>query len=464
MWEMFTASSSQQWKAAIEKELKGKDYESTLVHDAGGDIRIAPIYHSDQSIPAVDLSGTFHRTDNSWEARQDFLVDGQTTVAQLRPLVLSSLNHGIPHLAFHLRAAHPNLWPSMLAALADVNAAQMASVTFYAPAPQWLEGLLPALKESAIQASQIRLVIDSMPLVLANSRWSAKWHEHCQAVVQQWSEAGYVAHGIDGRLWYELGVHAGLELALIYAQLINQLGHPDATTLLEQLSISVCVGRNFFADIAKLRALRAGFKQLQQQHGWQSTRLSIFAQTAVLNKSQTEPANNLMRNTTEAIAAIVGGCDVLSILAHDGLSAAPNAFSIRMAQNIHNLLREESHLDKVIDPGQGAYFIEYLSDALLKQSLEMLGRIQAKGGLTAGLSAGWLQQDYISPSQQETFRPFAAGAESIIGVNKYPFDAVSESMGILEGYGLHSLTHLSIEGDEVPFEALTFQRLAQAAI
>src|SRR5450756_2231566 len=83
--------------------------------------------------------------------------------------------------------------------------------------------------------------------------------------------------------------------------------------------------------------------------------LRIHARTAGENKTLYDPYVNMLRVTTEAVSAVLGGCDSLTI--------TPCGFDAHLAENVHHILREESHLDKVIDPGAGSYYVEALTDA-----------------------------------------------------------------------------------------------------
>ena len=87
----------------------------------------------------------------------------------------------------------------------------------------------------------------------------------------------------------------------------------------------------------------------------------IHTRTAAENKTRYDPYVNMLRVTTEALSAIVGGCDSLTI--------TPCGFDAHLAENVQHVLREESHLDKVQDPGAGSYYIDALTDAIATAEL-----------------------------------------------------------------------------------------------
>ena len=121
------------------------------------------------------------------------------------------------------------------------------------------------------------------------------------------------------------------------------------------------IGSNYFLEIAKLRAFRILWNHETGENAY------IFAQTELNNKTEEFAYNNLLRSTTEGMSAIFGGCDGLLIYPYNYSFEATNDFSDRIARNQQNLLKEESYLNKVQDPGAGAYYIETLTAKLLKE-------------------------------------------------------------------------------------------------
>src|SRR5690606_31591717 len=138
----------------------------------------------------------------------------------------------------------------------------------------------------------------------------------------------------------------------------------DKEEVFRDLFLLTAVGSNYFMEIAKLKTFRVIGTQLALLYkvDLAPRDLHLFAESSYWSKCKTEPYNNLLRNTTEAMSAIIGGCNALIIEPHDKYSQSPQGFSKRMARNISSILKEECYFDKVIDPAAGSYYIENLVD------------------------------------------------------------------------------------------------------
>jgi len=145
--------------------------------------------------------------------------------------------------------------------------------------------------------------------------------------------------------------------------------------------VYTAVGSNFFMELAKLKTYRAGFQQLGELYGVavKPEDIHLFVASSQWTKSGIEADNNLIRNTAEAMAAVIGGCNTLFVAPHDN-SEEPDNFSKRMARNISLILKDECYFDKVMDPFAGSYFVECLMDALHGHAFGLLKTVEEKGG------------------------------------------------------------------------------------
>lgn len=133
-------------------------------------------------------------------------------------------------------------------------------------------------------------------------------------------------------------------------------------------------GTNYFFEIAKLRAFRWLYKQLCDLNSI-TYNIFIYSETVVLHDNEKEEYNNILRNTTEAMSAILGGCDALMINGHDKSSSG---FSRRIARNIHHILQHESYFDEINDAAKGSYYIEYLTYQFSKNAWDELTQTKVK--------------------------------------------------------------------------------------
>lgn len=168
------------------------------------------------------------------------------------------------------------------------------------------------------------------------------------------------------------------------------------------------MGSNYFFEIAKLRAARLLWAQAVQAFGISAV-MHLQVRTAIANKSVYDPYTNLLRVTTEALSAVIGGCDSLIV--------EPFEFAGRLATNVQLLLKHEAHLDQVADPAGGSYYVEWLTDALAREAWKLFQQVEEKGGYAQA-------QDFINESIAKSREATESGVSSrrrtLVGVNNYP--------------------------------------------
>jgi len=219
---------------------------------------------------------------------------------------------------------------------------------------------------------------------------------------------------------HELGATAVQEVAYVLAQGADALAAGRSVT-----TLAFAVGSNHFMEVAKLRSARRLWKGVAEAFG-ASGDVRIHARTAGENKTLYDPHVNMLRVTTEALSAIVGGCDSLTI--------TPCGFDAHLAENVHHVLREESHLDKVQDPGAGSYYVEALTDALSAEAWALFQTIESTGGPSTGSGSsraesrdGWTAYHTsgaadaaLAASRASKERAVAERRRVLVGTNNYP--------------------------------------------
>ncbi len=157
----------------------------------------------------------------------------------------------------------------------------------------------------------------------------------------------------------------------------------DRKTLKEashQIKFRIGVGGNYFFEIAKIRSLRNLWYGIVQAYSNEDETIGkayIEAQTGFVNKSLKDPHTNLLRQTTEALSAIIGGIEELTVLPYNWYAESPDLTKTqRLATNIGLLLKEESYLDKVIDPSGGSYSIEELTSSISDEAWKVFQSLE----------------------------------------------------------------------------------------
>lgn len=191
--------------------------------------------------------------------------------------------------------------------------------------------------------------------------------------------------------------------------------------VLNALNFTFPIGSDFLMEVAKLRAFRMLFAFVAEKLGGKGEALSPFvlAQSARWNKSRYDVHTNLLRATTEAMSAVMGGAHAISISAHDKLLGPENTLSSRLARNIQHLLKHESYLDQVADPAGGAYYVEHLTHMLVDEAWKCFQEIEEEGGYGACLLSGKIDQLLID-SQLKKREDVAKRKRIFVGINDYP--------------------------------------------
>jgi methylmalonyl-CoA mutase len=257
---------------------------------------------------------------------------------------------------------------------------------------------------------------------------------------------------------HESGAHAVQELGYALAEGVERLAAmTDAIPAGEaarHIDFVYAVGSNYFFEIAKLRAARMLWAQAVAAFGpvdLDSCRARIHVRTSRLNKSIYDRYTNLLRATTEAMSAVIGGADTLYV--------EPFGFPPRLAQNVQHVLREEAHLDAVADPAGGSYYIESLTDALSAQAWKLFQAVEAEGGYSRVLAAGSIEKA-LAESRAARRKAVSSRRRTLVGVNNFP-NANEKTTEILPPAAFDS-AFPSIRLAE-PFEAIRRRTAAHAA-
>jgi methylmalonyl-CoA mutase len=232
---------------------------------------------------------------------------------------------------------------------------------------------------------------------------------------------------LDARPFHEAGASDAQELAAVLSVAAWWLRALDAVgwtgdTVLPHLGASLAVDRHQFASIAKLRAVRLLWSRMQELCGAQQAPLKVHAETGRRMMTRADPHANLLRATLAAFAAAVGGADSVTVLPHTAALGLPDPAARALARNMQHLLIEESHLDRVADPGAGSGAIEAVTDALAEGAWSEFQQIEREGGILESLRIGALQ-GRIATAREKLRAEVATGAAPLVGSTVYRGDA-----------------------------------------
>jgi methylmalonyl-CoA mutase len=199
----------------------------------------------------------------------------------------------------------------------------------------------------------------------------------------------------------------------------------DVDKFAPRLSFFFAIGMNFFMEIAKLRAARILWSTLMKEKfdpkNEKSLMLRTHCQTSGVSLTSKDPYNNVMRTTIEAMSAVLGGTQSLHTNALDEALALPTDFSARIARNTQLVLQEETGITNVVDPLAGSYYVESLTDQLVKEARILIDEVEYMGGMTKAVESG-MPKLCIEQAAALRQARIDRGEEVIVGVNKYQLE------------------------------------------
>lgn len=237
---------------------------------------------------------------------------------------------------------------------------------------------------------------------------------------------------VDASVYHDAGASAVQEVAFVLGALTERIAQStergaSLPELLDELQIRVPVSTSYFVEIGKLRALRLLVAQVieafQSEGNMRGTYapadLHVHAQTSRRTETTYDPHANMLRGSTEALAAVVGGCDVLTVRRFDAAFREPDSFGTRIARNTQLVLQHEAHAHRVADPVAGSYYLETLTDQLAARAWERFQQLEAGGGIVAALRDGTIQAD-IEETRRKRQRALNEREQVLVGTSHYP--------------------------------------------
>jgi methylmalonyl-CoA mutase len=271
---------------------------------------------------------------------------------------------------------------------------------------------------------------------------------------------------ISGYHMQEAGATQDLELAYTLADGVEYVRAGLAAGLAidqfaPRLSFFWAVGMNFFMEVAKLRAARLLWAKLIKPFAPKDPRslsLRTHCQTSGWSLAAQDVFNNVMRTAIEAMAATQGHTQSLHTNALDEALALPSDFSARIARNTQLFLQQESGTTRIVDPWGGSYYVEGLTHDLARRAWGHIEEVEALGGMAKAIDAG-IPKLRIEEAAARTQARIDAGAQSVIGVNKYrpdddrPVDVLKVDNSTVRRLQLDKLGRLKRERDNKDVEA-----------
>lgn len=398
----FEPVSSKQWKQQIQYELKGADYNETLVWESPEGIKVKPFYHNDED--QANLGSNAPET--AFNIVQNIFVHD---VKKSNERALDTLQRGAESIRFTIE----NETTSIAELMQNLP---WENTTYYFNLPFLSIDFVNQLNDfSSKNKANFIIQIDPIGQLCSDGNWFENLDSDFEKLNSTASKSTSFLK-ISSGTYQNAGANKVQELACTLAHVNEYFNR--IPNLNSPITIEVAVGTNYFFEIAKLRALRVLFNTLAKEYN-HNFDCHIIATPTKRNKTLYDYNVNMLRTTTECMSAILGGANAIANLPYDSLYHKDNEFGDRIARNQLLVLKHESYFDKVNNPADGAYYIESLTEQLAEKALLLFKDIEANGGLITQLIEGNIQRK-ISESAAKEQELFDSGKEVLLGTNKYP--------------------------------------------
>ena len=385
LFDNFNSISEKEWKTRVQVELKGLEYNETLVWGTSDQVNVKPLYTKND----VDYSTIqpLPRQNSDWKIISNY-------------------------------TGNPNQDYTFLYGF-EINSDQLKQAESI---PAYLDLFIHLNETNSIENfSQLKnlkyLNLDIFGYYAQNGLWQTASKKEALDLVKIALNETYFEKSIaiQGEVYQNAGANHVQQLAITLAHAVEYL-ETFGADIADKMYFRFAVGNNYFFEIAKLRAFRFLWKLILEQYN-KDAEAYIYATNSLRNKSKLDQYNNVIRTTIEANAMILGGADVINIESYDAILETSD-FGLELAAKQQLLLQKESNLNLFTDPVAGSYYIESLTNQLAEKALELFKTIQNVGGFVKALENETIQ-DFIYSTARKEQKEFDSNEINLIGVNKF---------------------------------------------
>lgn len=432
LFEQFPAVSTEEWKAKVDADLKGVPFEKKLVWRTNEGFYVQPMYRAEdiENLKTTDsLPGEYPyvrgtRTDNDWLTRQEIIAE---TPAEANAKALEVLGKGVTSLGFKVKNADD---VAVLLKGIDLAKVEINLCSCVRHAAEVATSLVAAVKSAGAE-STFKGSIDFNPWKKALKHGVEYPGDIIKEAVALFEIAkdvpGLRVLAVNSVMFNNAGAYIFQELGYAlswgaeWLTLLTDAG-VAVDEVAKRIKFNMGISSNYFMELAKFRAARMLWAQIVEQYKPEckcSCKMMAHAVTSEFNQTIFDAHVNLLRSQTEAMSAALAGVDSITVTPFDKAYKTPDDFSERIARNQQFLLKEESHLDKVVDPAGGSYYVETLTASIAQEAWKLFLDVEEKGGFNANVSNGAIQ-DAVNASSEKRHNDMARRKEILLGTNQYP--------------------------------------------
>lgn len=433
LFDQFPPVSTQEWKAKVEADLKGAPFDKKLVWRTNEGFDLQPMYRAEdiESLNTLNsLPGEYPfvrgiKKDNDWLTRQEIIAD---TAIDANTKAVDILTKGVTSLGFKVDNVSEETISTLLKNI-DIEKVEINFQCCPKHAIELTQVLVDYLEKKNLQdkfhgsinfnpfrkpllrgvpfggdiveiAKQLLTIVKPVKKLKVLSVNSVMLSDAGSYIYQ---ELGYALAW--GAQWLTMLTDAGM----------------NASDVAERIKFNMGVSSNYFMELAKFRAARMLWAQIVKQYtdDEEACKMHVHAITSKYNQTIYDAHVNLLRSQTECMSAALAGVDSITVVPFDTPYQTPDDFSERIARNQQFLLKEESHLDKVVDPAGGSYYVETLTVSIAHEAWKLFLDVEEKGGFLKEVNNGDIQKEIKSTSEKRHV-DVARRKEILLGTNQYP--------------------------------------------
>lgn len=436
LFSEFAPVSTEEWMAKITADLKGVPFEKKLVWKTGEGFNVNPFYRAEdieglkttESLPGEFPYVRGTKKDNDWKVRQNIEV---CCFKGANEKALDLLTKGVTSLGFIIKGDEVN--EENIATLLEGICPASVELNFNTcncKAEKLIGILADYFKGKGVDAEKCygSVNYDAFKKPLVKGKENSEWVEGAAAVLKAGQALpNYRVLAVNAFLFNNAGAYISQELGYALAwgnELMTKLTEAGFTAdeVAKKIKFNLGISSNYFMEIAKFRAARwlwaeivAAYKPACEC----ACKMVAHAQTSEWNMTVYDAHVNLLRSQTEAMSAALAGVDSITVRPFDKIYQTPDDFSERIARNQQLLLKEECHLDKVVDPSAGSYYVEVLTNSLADVAWKLFLEVEEKGGFSVAVNAGEIQ-NAVNASNVARKKAVATRREILLGSNQYP--------------------------------------------
>lgn len=436
LFSEFAPVSTEEWMAKITADLKGVPFEKKLVWKTGEGFNVNPFYRAEdieglkttESLPGEFPYVRGTKKDNDWKVRQNIEV---CCFKGANEKALDLLTKGVTSLGFIIKGDEVN--EENIATLLEGICPASVELNFNTcncKAEKLIGILADYFKGKGVDAEKCygSVNYDAFKKPLVKGKENSEWVKGVAAVLKAGQALpNYRVLAVNAFLFNNAGAYISQELGYALAwgnELMAKLTEVGFTAdeVAKKIKFNFGISSNYFMEIAKFRAARwlwaeivAAYKPACEC----ACKMVAHAQTSEWNMTVYDAHVNLLRSQTEAMSAALAGVDSITVRPFDKIYQTPDDFSERIARNQQLLLKEECHLDKVVDPSAGSYYVEVLTNSLADVAWKLFLEVEEKGGFSVAVNAGEIQ-NAVNASNVARKKAVATRREILLGSNQYP--------------------------------------------